>query len=50
MMNNYDGPAVAISGLQVVRGRRDVIPGLDLEIPAGEVVGLLGPSARASRP
>ena len=44
MMNNYDGPAVAISGLQVVRGRRDVIPGLDLEIPAGEVVGLLGPS------
>jgi len=44
MMNNYDGPAVAISGLQVVRGRRDVIPGLDLEIPAGEVIGLLGPS------
>ncbi len=44
MMNNYDGPAVAISGLHVVRGRRDVIPGLDLEIPAGGVVGLLGPS------
>jgi ABC-2 type transport system ATP-binding protein len=44
MMNNYDGPAVAISGLQVVRGRRDVIPGLDLEIPTGEVIGLLGPS------
>jgi ABC-2 type transport system ATP-binding protein len=44
MMNNYEGPAVAISGLQVVRGRRDVIPGLDLEIPAGEVIGLLGPS------
>jgi len=44
MMNNYDGPAVAISGLHVVRGRRDVIPGLDLEIPAGAVVGLLGPS------
>jgi ABC-2 type transport system ATP-binding protein len=44
MMNNYDGPAVVISGLQVVRGRRNVIPGLDLEIPAGEVIGLLGPS------
>ena len=44
MMNNYEGAAVAISGLQVVRGRRDVIPRLDLEIPAGEVVGLLGPS------
>jgi ABC-2 type transport system ATP-binding protein len=27
-----------------VRGRRDVIPQLDLEIPAGQVVGLLGPS------
>ncbi|TQM64413.1 ABC transporter ATP-binding protein [Humibacillus xanthopallidus] len=44
MMNNYDGPAVVISGLQVVRGHRDVIPGLHLEVPAGEVVGLLGPS------
>jgi len=44
MMNNYEGPAVAIRGLHVVRGRRDVIPGLDLEIPAGQVVGLLGPS------
>jgi ABC-2 type transport system ATP-binding protein len=44
MMNNYDGPAVAISGLQVVRGHREVIPRLDLEIPTGEVIGLLGPS------
>lgn len=43
MMNNSD-PAVAIRGLQVVRGRRRVIPGLDLEIPGGQVVGLLGPS------
>lgn len=43
MMNNNE-PAVAIRGLQVVRGRRRVIPGLDLEIPAGQVVGLLGPS------
>ena len=44
MMNNYDGAAVAIRGLQVVRGRRDVITGLDLDIPPGQVVGLLGPS------
>ncbi len=44
MMNNYEGPAVDIRGLHVVRGRRDVIPGLDLQIPAGQVVGLLGPS------
>jgi len=43
MMNNT-GPAVAVSGLQVVRGKRRVIPGLDLEIPGGQVVGLLGPS------
>jgi ABC-2 type transport system ATP-binding protein len=43
MMNN-SGPAVAVSGLQVIRGKRRVIPGLDLEVPAGQVVGLLGPS------
>ena len=43
MMNN-GSPAVAVSGLRVVRGRRPVIPGLDLEIPSGQVVGLLGPS------
>ena len=43
MMNN-SGPAVAVSGLQVIRGKRRVIPGLDLEIPSGQVVGLLGPS------
>ena len=33
-----------IHGLRVVRGKRVVIPDLDLEIPPGEVVGLLGPS------
>jgi len=44
MMNNSTGPAVVIDGLRVVRGKRLVIPDLDLEIPAGEVVGLLGPS------
>ncbi|NUS41344.1 MAG: ABC transporter ATP-binding protein [Terrabacter sp.] len=43
MMNN-SGPAVAVSGLQVIRGRRRVIPKLDLTIPSGQVVGLLGPS------
>ena len=35
---------MAVSGLQVIRGKRRVIPGLDLVIPAGQVVGLLGPS------
>src|SRR5690606_16494005 len=40
-------PAVSITGLRVVRGGRhgvEVIPGLDLTVPAGQVVGLLGPS------
>ena len=44
MVNNSSGPAVVIHGLRVVRGKRVVIPDLDLEIPPGEVVGLLGPS------
>jgi ABC-2 type transport system ATP-binding protein len=43
-MVNNSGSAVTVSGLQVVRGKHRVIPGLDLEIPAGQVVGLLGPS------
>jgi ABC-2 type transport system ATP-binding protein len=37
-------PAVVIEGLRVVRGKRLVLPDLDLQIPAGQVVGLLGPS------
>ncbi len=40
MMNN----SVEIAGLRVVRGGRTVLPGLDLTVPAGQVVGLLGPS------
>lgn len=39
-MNN----SVEIVGLRVVRGGRTVLPGLDLAVPAGQVVGLLGPS------
>jgi ABC-2 type transport system ATP-binding protein len=37
-------PAVVIRGLRVVRTGRVVIDGLDLAVPAGQVVGLLGPS------
>ncbi len=44
MVNNSTGPAVVIHCLRVVRGKRLVIPDLDLEVPAGQVVGLLGPS------
>jgi ABC-2 type transport system ATP-binding protein len=36
--------SVQITGLRVVRGGREVIPGLDTEIPAGQITGLLGPS------
>lgn len=46
MMNNGAGeePAIRVEGLRVVRGGREVIPGLTLDIPRGQVAGLLGPS------
>jgi ABC-2 type transport system ATP-binding protein len=40
MMNN----AVDVRGLTVVRGKREVLHGLDFAIASGEVTGLLGPS------
>jgi ABC-2 type transport system ATP-binding protein len=40
MMNN----AVEVRGLTVVRGKREVLHGLDFGIGSGEVTGLLGPS------
>jgi ABC-2 type transport system ATP-binding protein len=43
MMNSPD-PAVSIAGLRVRRGRTTVLDGLTLDIPRGQVVGLLGPS------
>jgi len=36
--------AVQVRGLRVRRGGREILHGLDLQIPAGQVVGLLGPS------
>jgi ABC-2 type transport system ATP-binding protein len=36
--------SVEISRLRVVRGGREVIPGLDTAIPGGQITGLLGPS------
>ena len=46
MMNSSAGagPAIAIRGLRVLRGGREVLPGLDLTVPRGQVTGLLGPS------
>src|SRR5215213_6268075 len=36
--------AVTISHLRVVRGGNVVIPGLDVDVAAGRITGLLGPS------
>jgi ABC-2 type transport system ATP-binding protein len=41
-MMNYS--AVRTDGLRVRRGRRDVLHDLTLQVPIGQVVGLLGPS------
>lgn len=38
------GSTISILGLTVVRGGREVLHGLDVEIEAGVVTGLLGPS------
>lgn len=37
-------PAISCRGLRVVRGGREVLPGIDLEVARGTVTGLLGPS------
>jgi ABC-2 type transport system ATP-binding protein len=37
-------PAVVVRKLEVVRGGRPVLVGIDLDVPAGSVTGLLGPS------
>ncbi|MGH8861903.1 MAG: ABC transporter ATP-binding protein [Jatrophihabitantaceae bacterium] len=36
--------AIVASGLRVVRGGTEILRGLDFEVPAGRVTGLLGPS------
>jgi lipopolysaccharide export system ATP-binding protein len=38
------GPILVARGLRVVRGRKAILRGVDLEARAGEVVGVLGPS------
>jgi ABC-2 type transport system ATP-binding protein len=43
-MMNEQVAAVVVDGLRVVRGSREVLPGVSLSVPAGQVVGLLGPS------
>jgi ABC-2 type transport system ATP-binding protein len=41
---NSSAPAVQIEGLRVTRGAHKVFDGLDLTVPRGALVGLLGPS------
>ncbi len=36
--------AIVVDGLRVVRGGREVLPGMSLEITRGQITGLLGPS------
>ncbi len=50
MMKNASSPtnsqadAIVVEHLRVVRGDREVLPDLSVTVPAGQVVGLLGPS------
>jgi ABC-2 type transport system ATP-binding protein len=37
-------PAIVTTGLHVRRGKLDVLHNLDIQVPRGQVVGLLGPS------
>ncbi len=43
-MTNSAGDAIVVDDLRVVRGGREVLPGLSVRVPTGQVVGLLGPS------
>lgn len=36
--------AISIKALRVIRGANLVLPGVDLDVPRGQIVGLLGPS------
>jgi ABC-2 type transport system ATP-binding protein len=40
----HRGPAIAIDGLSVVRGRKPVLEDITCEMSAGTITGLLGPS------
>ena len=43
-MMNYSPAAIVVEGLRVVRGGREVLPGLSSSVPGGSVTGLIGPS------
>jgi len=37
-------PAIEIDALRVVRGGKEILPGLSIDIGKGRITGLLGPS------
>ncbi|WP_127473141.1 ABC transporter ATP-binding protein [Microbacterium sulfonylureivorans] len=43
-MNNSPGNAVEVRGLHVRRDKTEVFASLDLDVPRGQITGLLGPS------
>lgn len=43
-MTTDQTPAVVVHRLRVFRGSREVLPGISLTVPPGQVVGLLGPN------
>ena len=43
-MMEETAPAVVVDDLRVIRGSHEVLPGISLSVPGGQVVGLLGPS------
>ena len=44
MLAAMTSPAIEIRGLRVERGGRTVLPGVDLDVAAGRITGLVGPS------
>jgi ABC-2 type transport system ATP-binding protein len=44
MNNSSGGNAVEVRGLHLKRGRTQVFSGLDLDVPRGQITGLMGPS------
>ena len=43
-MMNDEAPVIVVDGLKVFRGPLEVLPGISLSVPDGQLVGLLGPS------
>jgi ABC-2 type transport system ATP-binding protein len=39
-----DNPAISIANLKVIRGSREVLPDISLDVARGSITGLLGPS------